>query len=77
MFFDLHQDAAVNASFVSFKPDAVFIDAMFPPAALLSPLLGGVPLIAIATAPIPPMEEVFFGIQEPADEVSGHHVEVP
>ena len=45
---------------------------MFPPGAYLSHILN-VPLIAFSMVSIPPMNEVLFGIEEPANEVSAEN----
>ena len=70
----LNDKAAIEA-FIMFKPNAVFIDGLFAPAAHLAHLLQ-VPLIAFSQLPAP-MPEVLFRVDQPADEVRDSFSKLP
>ncbi len=69
-------DEATMDAFSAFQPDAVMFDSMFPPGAYVSHILG-VPLIAFSMVSIAPMNEVLFGIEEPADHVPSYQTGLP
>ena len=62
-------DARGMETIRAFRPDAVLIDGMFFGAAIVADLLNS-PLLVVMPTLIPPLEEVFFGIEEPIDEVT-------
>lgn len=69
----LLNDAQAMRSIHDFHLDAVLIDGLFFGAAFVAKLLKAPLLIVIPTL-IPPLEEVFFGIEEPASEVGFYSV---